>query len=561
MMIERVRWLLILILLSAASGGSLAAAGSVQPADLDLHPDATVATAAVEVDGRVLFRVRGVSSFPARERAAAITERIKRLAGDPALPADSVRLVESGGYSSIMAGDRRVMALFDSDARIEEVARETLGLALCERIGKAIDEYRHDRDTQVLQRRGLEAAGATAALATMVTLLLWLARQLNGLLERRFRSRIHHLGIQSFEIVRAESIWAGLRAALSALRMLSILIVSFIYLDFVLSRFPWTRWLAGNLTDFALRPLRLIGEGLIGYFPDLIFLIVLALLVRFVLRLLRLFFDAVAQGSVTLLHFEAEWARPTYKIARFALLVLAVIVAYPYIPGSESAAFKGVTLMLGVVVSLGSSSIIANLIAGLMITYRRAFRVGDRVRIGEVTGDVTQVRLQVTHLRTLKNEEVTIPNSQILNGHVMNYSSLAKKQGLILHATVGIGYETPWRQVEAMLLQAAARTPGLLAEPTPFVMHKELGDFCVSYEINAYCNDARMMEHLYTELRRNILDLFNEYDVQIMTPAYEGDPKQPKVVPRDQWYAAPAVSGPVDDAPATASGTQRPLPG
>jgi small-conductance mechanosensitive channel len=558
MMIERVRWLLILILLSAASGGSLAAAGSVQPADLDLHPDATVATAAVEVDGRVLFRVRGVSSFPARERAAAITERIKRLAGDPALPADSVRLVESGGYSSIMAGDRRIMALFDSDARIEEVARETLGLALCERIGKAIDEYRHDRDTQVLQRRGLEAAGATAALATMVTLLLWLARQLNGLLERRFRSRIHHLGIQSFEIVRAESIWAGLRAALSALRMLSILIVSFIYLDFVLSRFPWTRWLAGNLTDFALRPLRLIGEGLIGYFPDLIFLIVLALLVRFVLRLLRLFFDAVAQGSVTLLHFEAEWARPTYKIARFALLVLAVIVAYPYIPGSESAAFKGVTLMLGVVVSLGSSSIIANLIAGLMITYRRAFRVGDRVRIGEVTGDVTQVRLQVTHLRTLKNEEVTIPNSQILNGHVMNYSSLAKKQGLILHATVGIGYETPWRQVEAMLLQAAARTPGLLAEPTPFVMHKELGDFCVSYEINAYCNDARMMEHLYTELRRNILDLFNEYDVQIMTPAYEGDPKQPKVVPRDQWYAAPAVSGPVDDAPATASGTQRP---
>ncbi|HOG04331.1 MAG TPA: mechanosensitive ion channel family protein, partial [Accumulibacter sp.] len=197
MMIERMRWLLILILLSAASGASLAATGSDQPANLDLHPDATVATAAVEVDGRVLFRVRGFSSFPARERAAAITERIKRLAGDPAVPAGSVRLVESDGYSSIMAGDRRIMVLFDSDARIEEVARETLGLALCERIGKAIDEYRHDRDTQVLQRRGLEAAGATAALATMVTLLVCLARRLNGLLERRFRSRIHHLGIQS----------------------------------------------------------------------------------------------------------------------------------------------------------------------------------------------------------------------------------------------------------------------------------------------------------------------------------------------------------------------------
>jgi small-conductance mechanosensitive channel len=245
---------------------------------------------------------------------------------------------------------------------------------------------------------------------------------------------------------------------------------------------------------------------------------------------------------VTLPHFEADWAQPTYKIARFSLIILALIVAYPYIPGSDSAAFKGVSLLLGVIISLGSSSVIANLIAGLLITYRRAFKIGDRVTIGEVTGEVTDVRLQVTHLRTLKNEEVTIPNSQILNGHVMNYSALAMRRGLILHATVGIGYETPWRQVEAMLLLAAARTPGLLTEPVPFVMHTGLGDFCVSYEINAYCSDAQAMERLYTQLRRNILDIFNEYGVQIMTPAYEGDPREAKVVAKEQWYAAPAAS-------------------
>ena len=210
------------------------------------------------------------------------------------------------------------------------------------------------------------------------------------------------------------------------------------------------------------------------------FLVILALVVRVCLRLIRLFFDAVAQGSVAFESFEADWAWPTYKIVRFCVLTLALIVAYPYIPGSDSAAFKGVSLLLGVIVSLGSSSAIANIIAGLMLTYRRAFKVGDRVRVDEITGDVTDVRLQVTHVRTLKNEEVTIPNSAILNGVVVNYSSLAAKHGLILHTTVGIGYETPWRQVEAMLRMAAARTPGLLTEPSPFVLHKALGDFCVT---------------------------------------------------------------------------------
>jgi small-conductance mechanosensitive channel len=164
------------------------------------------------------------------------------------------------------------------------------------------------------------------------------------------------------------------------------------------------------------------------------------------------------------------------------------------------------------------------------------------VKIGDVTGDVTEMRLQVTHLRTPKNEEVTIPNSAILNGQVINYSALATRQGLILHTTVGIGYETPWRQVEAMLLLAAARTPGLLREPAPFVLQTALGDFCVTYEINVHCGDARAMGPLYSELHRSILDVFNEYGVQIMTPAYEGDPQQPKLVPKEQWYLAPAAA-------------------
>jgi len=268
--------------------------------------------------------------------------------------------------------------------------------------------------------------------------------------------------------------------------------------------------------------------------------VILFWIVRVVLRMIYLFFDAVARGSITLVGFQPEWAWPTYKIVRLALVAFGLIVAYPYIPGSQSAAFKGVSLFLGVVFSLGSSSAISNMIAGYMMTYRRAFRIGDRVQIGDVIGDVIETRLQVTHLRSLKNEEVIIPNSVILNGQVVNYSSLASTRGLILHTTFGIGYEVPWRQVEAMLLIAADRTPDLLKDPPPFVLQRSLGDFAVNYELNVYCGEAHTMMSLYSALHRNILDVFNEYGVQIMTPAYRGDTPELKVVPKTQWYAAPA---------------------
>jgi small-conductance mechanosensitive channel len=274
--------------------------------------------------------------------------------------------------------------------------------------------------------------------------------------------------------------------------------------------------------------------------PNLIFIAILVLVTRYLLKLVRLFFSGIASGNITLANFDREWAAPTYRIVRFFALAFAAVVAYPYIPGSTSPAFQGVSIFIGVIFSLGSSSFIANLIAGYSMTYRRAFRIGDRIQVGDVTGDVTEIGLMVTRVRTVKNEEIVVPNSNILNSHIVNYSAFAQKGGLILHTTVGIGYETPWRQVEAMLLLAADRTPGLLKDPPPFVLQKALGDFCVTYEINAYADDARAMARLYAELHRNILDVFNEYNVQIMTPAYEGDPEQPKVVPKEQWFMTPA---------------------
>ena len=541
MILNRLGALLLAAALAATTLPAIAAqerAGESAAAELEAE---TAPSAPVELDGRRLFQVRGVSAYPAEQRAERIQNRIEALARNPDFRAEALRPVESEVGVKITVGDRLVMVIFDADARGEGVNPWELATVIIERIRQAIADYRQARSPKALLTGALYAVGGAVALAVTITLLLGLGRRLDGLLARYFQHHVGSLGrIQSFEIVRAEQIGSAVRGVLSAVRVVAILGVAFIYLGFALDQFPGTRAFGNRLFDLAVGPLGTMGQAILTEIPDLIFLAILFYLSRFILRLIRLFFDAVARGTVTLAGFEPDWSVPTYKIARFAVVAFALIVAYPYIPGSHSDAFKGVSIFLGVIFSLGSSSAIANLIAGYLMTYRRAFKVGDRVRIGDVIGDVTEIRLQATHLRSLKNEEVVIPNSQLLNGQVVNYSSLAARQGLILHTVVGIGYETPWRQVEAMLLIAAERTPGLPREPRPFVLQQSLGDFAVNYELNVYCGDARNMLPLYTALHRNILDVFNEYGVQIMTPAYRADPEQPKLVSKEQWYAAPA---------------------
>jgi small-conductance mechanosensitive channel len=497
-------------------------------------------TAPVVVDGRVLLKVRGTSARPAEKRAQVISERIVALAADPGFKTEALRIVSEPNADVLMAGNRLVMSVFDADARIEGVDRQILARGALMRVREAVDAWRQDRAPATLQRNVLFALGATLVLV----LALWggvrLLRFLRGLLEKRLHQRIQDLQFRGFRIVGAQQLWGMLTGALSFLWTVAVLIAVYLYLSSVLILFPWTRGLAGSLVSLLVDPLRTLGLGFLQNVPKLAFLVILFIITRYLLKLIRLYFQNIADGSAVLPGFDPEWADPTYRLIRILLVAFMVIVAYPYIPGSGSEAFKGVSLFIGVLFSLGSSSLIGNLIAGYTMTYRRAFKIGDRVMIGTHLGDVEQVRLLVTYLRTTKNELVAIPNSMILNGEVVNYSTLAGKEGLILHTTVGIGYETPWRQVEGMLLEAVERVPGLLREPPPYVLYKGLGDFCVTYEINAFCTDPQAMNRLYAELQRSILDLFNEYGVQIMTPAYEGDPEQPKVVPREQWYAAPA---------------------
>ena len=392
-------------------------------------PDAEVAhvTAPIVIDGETLFRVRGTAAYPADQRARAITERIVEVARTPAIEPEAVQSVPGDGATTISARDQFLMIVTEADARVEELDRSLLTRALEERIRRALRDYRHAREPAVLLRGAQRALAATLALAAVLLGLAWAFRKVEARFTRRYEERIHSLQFQSFEILRAQRIRGTLRAVVGTVRAATAALLVYFWLHFVLSSFPVTRALAARLLSLVLEPLRQMVSGLVAQLPNLAFLAVLFVVTRWLLRVTRLFFDALAKGQVALSGFEAEWAGPTYRITRLGVIAFALVVAYPYIPGSRSAAFQGISIFLGVMFSIGSSSFISNIIAGYSMTYRRAFRLGDRIQVGEIFGDVTEVRLQVTHLRSVKNEEIVVPNSTLLGSSVVNYSALARK--------------------------------------------------------------------------------------------------------------------------------------
>jgi small-conductance mechanosensitive channel len=500
-----------------------------------------VEAAPVKLDGHTLFRVRGVSAYPAEQRAQVIADHIRTLARDRTFYERDIKVNETPFSTQIVAGNLVIVNLFDGDAQLEQVRRQTLGTAYLLRIQQAIEDYRRERQKDVLLRHTVSTVVAAVGLLLFWFLGIRIVRFLLRTMERRYKHRIREVGIQSLKLLPAERMWISLIGILRFAAAFAGIAASYATLDYILSLFPWTREFSENLSGFVLNPLRTMGSKFADSIPNLIFLLILGIIVYYLLKFIRLIFSSIENETITIGGFDSTWAKPTYRLVRVFVIAFALVVAFPYIPGSNTQAFKGVSLFIGLVFSLGSTSLIGNLISGYSLTYRRAFKPGDRVKIGDHIGDVQESRLLVTYLHTIKNEVIAVPNSSIVNAAVVNYSSLARAKGLILHTNVGIGYETPWRQVEAILLEAAARTPGLLREPKPFVLEKELRTFDVDYELNVYCDRPNSTASLYAALHRNILDLCNEYGVQIMTPAYEGDPKDAKVVAKDQWYAAPAV--------------------
>ncbi|MFN0165864.1 MAG: mechanosensitive ion channel family protein [Bryobacteraceae bacterium] len=380
--------------------------------------------------------------------------------------------------------------------------------------------YREDRSWKNLALGAALALGVSLLFAALLIALARLVARLRNRLIALLRTRPQGLRFHSTQLLTTRQIVNALLTAVLAGRWLVVLFLLQIYIPLVLGFFPGTVRLANTLTGWIWSPFRFLGASLIAYLPNLLYVVVIVIAVYYAIRLSDFAFREIAAGRIRLEGFHVDWAEPTSKLARIVILAAGLVAVFPYLPGSESPAFKSISIFFGVLFSLGSTSAVANMVAGIIITYMRPFQIGDRVKISETTGDVLEKNLLVTRIRTIKNVVVTIPNGNVLGAQILNYTAPAREKVLILHSSVTIGYDTPWRKVHELLINAARNTEHILEEPKPFVLQTALNDFYVSYEINAYTAEASRMVAIYSQLHQNIQDQFNEAGMEIMSPHY-----------------------------------------
>ncbi len=366
------------------------------------------------------------------------------------------------------------------------------------------------------------AAIATTALFVLLVRLIW---RLNSRI-KSFIERSRHLENSRFSFLLRSRLID--RTAINHVAgfvvdsgsIIATLFLTYLCIPLVLSFFSWTQGWADKIFSMILEPVKWLWSGIANIVPNLFFIAAIIVFARYLLKVIRFFFLAVETGKLQFSGFHQDWARPTYQIARIFVILLAVVMCFPYVPGSNSPAFQGISVFLGVLVSLGSTSAISNTIAGVVMTYMRPFKIGDRVKIVDTVGDVVEKSLLVTRIRTIKNVDITIPNSLILGSHIINYSAMAQDLGLILNTTVTIGYDSPWPEVHRALIEAAESCADVLKEPKPFVFQTALNDYYVHYELNAYTRNANGMQITYSELHRAIQTSFQKAGIEIMSPAY-----------------------------------------
>jgi len=478
--------------------------------------------ATLEVLGEPLFTFRTrIGSVEPADRVRLINERIARIQSDRLFDLNQIQPREDAEVGwEVFAADRLLMVILTEDARLENRPAKLIAEGLAMRIRELLAEDRIAKSPAVLLRHALYAAGYLLGLILILWAFRRLFRRLDSLLGTADGIRIQPFRIKGFEILTAERIALFIRAVLRALRLILTLSLLYFFLPLVLSLFPWTARLSPVLVGYVMDPLHQIGRGIVAFIPNLFFIVLYVMVTRYLLKMVRFLFNEIEKGNLRFGGFYPEWSGPTYQLVRTLAIAFTVIIVFPYIPGSSSPAFQGVSVFLGLLVSLGSTSAVANAVAGIVITYMRSFRPGDRVKIADTVGDIIEKTLLVTRVRTVKNVDVTIPNSLVLNNHIINYSALAPTNGLILHTEVTIGYDAPWKKVHELLIQAALATDGFLTTPAPFVLQTALEDSYVRYQLNAYTRHANRMSELHSELHSRVQDAFNAAGVEIMSPAY-----------------------------------------
>ncbi|WP_299637939.1 mechanosensitive ion channel domain-containing protein [uncultured Ruegeria sp.] len=490
--------------------------------------------APVIVDGEELFLVRGSSALPATERARKIEERIAQVADASKKASVQVQVSDAEFGKMIRVDGQMVTITTQADAEHEQMAIEVLAGLQAEAIETAILQYRDARSNEGRVDSALAAFAWTAVFALASYAFFAKRRKLLDYIKNNLEKRAEGVEEATKSILRSRAIASIIVYSIHILMWVLFLFFFYYYLSLVLLSFAETQGIAQILLKYVSEPLVTVVLAIVGYVPNLIMLAIIAAVTRLAIRGLNLFFENLENGAFELKDFEDHWIAPTNMLFRALVIVVALVFAYPYIPGSDSRAFQGLTILAGIMVSLGSNTVVSNMMAGLFVIYRRSTNVGDRIQVGDKIGDVTEIKLMETLIKSIKNEMISIPNAQLLNSEVVNYSRKVDGRGLLVHTTVGIGYEEPPNKIKAMLVEAAHRTQGLRKSPEPFVLWTQLADYAINYEINAYTSRGSSLPKILSDLRENIVVVFNENGTQIMTPSYIADPPEPKVS-TEEW--------------------------
>lgn len=475
----------------------------------------------VVVEGDTLFTLyakRG--GLSAHDRAETFAQNILRLGKMRNLQPDSVYLEHTDNVTDIMYKDKVIASFTDLDGLWQNTTRDDLAAKYKTAIVSELSKLKEQHSLFQLIKR----IASFILIIVLQYALYWLTTFLYKKLKKKIVSlkdtRLKPITFHGYDLLDTVKQVKMLIFFANILRYIVVLLQLLITVPMLFALFPQTEGLAIKIFSYLWIPVRSILKGIVDYIPDLFTIIVICLVIKYVIRFLKYMANEIDAGRLKISGFYPDWAKPTFHIVRFLLYAFMVAMIYPYLPGAQSGIFQGISVFVGLIVSLGSSTVIANIIAGMVITYMRPFRLGDRIKLNDTIGNVIEKTVLVTRIKTPKNELVTIPNSFIMSSHTTNYSSSARDLGLIIHAEVTIGYDTPWRKVHQLLIDSAKATEGISQDPEPFVLETSLSDFYPVYQINAYIRDADKLPKIYSALYQNIQDKFAAADVEIMSPHY-----------------------------------------
>ena len=475
----------------------------------------------VVVEGDTLFYLytkRG--GYTPLQRAEMIDAAITQLGKRFTLHPDSVYIESSDIVTDLMYGNKVIASFTDQDGLWEGRSREQLAADKRIVVVKKLKELKEEHSFWQLGKRILYFVLVLVGQYLLFRLTTWLFRKLKVRIQKLKDTKLKPISIQDYELLDTQRQVNLLIFLSNLLRYVLVFLQLLITVPLLFVIFPQTKGLADTIFSYIWNPVKDILVGIVDYIPNLFTIFIIWYAIKYLVRFVHYLSREIEAGRLKFGGFYPDWAMPTFHIIRFLLYAFMIAMIYPYLPGSRSGVFQGISVFVGLIVSLGSSTVIGNIIAGLVITYMRPFKLGDRIQLNDTTGNVIEKTPLVTRIRTPKNEVVTIPNSFIMSSHTVNYSSSAREYGLIIHSEVTIGYDAPWRQVHQLLIEAALNTPGVIDDPRPFVLETSLSDWYPVYQINAYIREADKLAQIYSDLHQNIQDRFNEAGVEIMSPHY-----------------------------------------